>query len=44
MKMESGVASPVDGTIAEVLVKPGDAVDAGDVLMRFMKDGTCNVK
>jgi propionyl-CoA carboxylase alpha chain len=39
MKMESGVASPVDGTIAEVLVTQGDAVDAGDVLMRFMKTG-----
>ena len=39
MKMESGVASPVDGTIAGVLVTQGDAVDAGDVLMRFMKTG-----
>jgi biotin carboxyl carrier protein len=34
----------VDGTIAEVLVKPGDTVDAGDVLMRFMKAETCNIK
>ncbi|MBG0778504.1 MAG: acetyl-CoA carboxylase biotin carboxylase subunit [Desulfotignum balticum] len=40
MKMESGVASPVDGTIAEVLVTQGDAVDAGDVLVRFMKHHT----
>jgi propionyl-CoA carboxylase alpha chain len=44
MKMESGVASPVDGMIAEVLVKTGDAVDAGDVLMRFMKDEPCPIK
>ena len=36
--MESGVASPLDGMIAEVLVKKGEAVDAGDVLVRFMKD------
>jgi propionyl-CoA carboxylase alpha chain len=43
MKMESGVASPVDGTIAEVLVKTGDAIDAGDLLVRFMKEGICNI-
>jgi len=43
MKMESGVASPVDGTIAEVRVKQGDTVDAGDVLVRFMKDDTCRL-
>jgi biotin carboxyl carrier protein len=30
----------VDGTIAEVLVTQGDAVDAGDVLVRFMKHHT----
>jgi propionyl-CoA carboxylase alpha chain len=41
--MESGVASPVDGTIAEVLVKTGDAIDAGDLLVRFMKEGICNI-
>lgn len=34
------LASPVDGTIAEVLVTQGDAVDAGDMLVRFMKHHT----
>lgn len=35
MKMESGVASPLDGVIAEVLTEIGQAVEAGDVLVRF---------
>ncbi len=35
MKMESGVASPMDGVIAEVRVAGGQAVEAGDVLIRF---------
>jgi propionyl-CoA carboxylase alpha chain len=35
MKMESGVASPMDGLIAEVRVAGGQAVEAGDVLIRF---------
>ncbi|MFP4347539.1 MAG: acetyl-CoA carboxylase biotin carboxylase subunit [Thermodesulfobacteriota bacterium] len=35
MKMESGVASPVDGVIADVLVTVGQAVETGDVLVRF---------
>ena len=35
MKMESGVASPVDGVIMEVLAAAGQAVEAGDVLIRF---------
>ena len=35
MKMESGVASPLDGVIAEVLATVGQAVEAGDVLIRF---------
>ncbi len=35
MKMESGVASPCDGEVLEVLVQKGQAVDTGDVLMRF---------
>ncbi len=35
MKMESGVASPVDGVIAEVRVTGGQAVEAGEVLIRF---------
>ena len=35
MKMESGVASPVDGVIAEVRVKKGQAVEADETLIRF---------
>ncbi|MCL2789821.1 MAG: acetyl/propionyl/methylcrotonyl-CoA carboxylase subunit alpha [Desulfobulbus sp.] len=35
MKMESGVASPVDGIIAEVLVNKGQAVEADEVLIKF---------
>jgi propionyl-CoA carboxylase alpha chain len=39
MKMESGVASPVDGVIADVLVTVGQAVEAGEVLIRFLTQG-----
>ncbi len=35
MKMESGVASPIDGVVAEVLVQTGQAVEADDILIRF---------
>jgi acetyl/propionyl-CoA carboxylase alpha subunit len=42
MKMESGVASPVDGMIDEVFVAPGHAVEAGDVLVRFVTSQACN--
>ncbi len=35
MKMESGVASPCDGEVLEVLAEIGQAVDTGDILMRF---------
>ena len=35
MKMESGVASPVDGVIAEVRVKKGQAVEADETLIKF---------
>jgi len=35
MKMESDVASPVDGVVAEVLGTEGQAVEAGDELIRF---------
>jgi propionyl-CoA carboxylase alpha chain len=41
MKMESGVASPVDGMIDEVLVTPGHTVEAGDVLIRFVSSQAC---
>ena len=36
MKMESGVASPVDGVVADILVEAGQAVESGDVLVRFL--------
>ena len=35
MKMETGVASPADGVIEEILATPGQAVETGDVLIRF---------
>ncbi len=35
MKMETGVSSPCDGQITEVLVKTGQAVEAGDLLIKF---------
>jgi propionyl-CoA carboxylase alpha chain len=37
MKMESAVSSPADGHVETVLVKPGDAVESGQVLIRFKK-------
>ena len=36
MKMESGVASPVDAVVSDVLVEVGQAVESGDVLARFL--------
>jgi propionyl-CoA carboxylase alpha chain len=38
MKMETGVASPVDGVVADVLATVGKAVEAGDVLIRFAEN------
>ena len=35
MKMESGIASPRDGLVEEVLLKQGQAVETDDVLLRF---------
>jgi pyruvate carboxylase len=35
MKMETALHAEVDGTIAEVLVKPGDQIDSKDLLVRF---------
>jgi len=35
MKMESGVASPCDGEVLEILIEKGEAVDTGNILMRF---------
>jgi len=36
MKMESGVPSPMDGIVADICVKAGQAVEVGDILMKFM--------
>jgi oxaloacetate decarboxylase alpha subunit len=33
MKMETEVRSPADGTVSQVLVKEGDAVQVGDNLL-----------
>ncbi|MDT3707343.1 MAG: biotin/lipoyl-containing protein [Thiobacillus sp.] len=35
MKMETALHAEADGVIAEVLVKPGDQIDAKDLLIRF---------
>jgi propionyl-CoA carboxylase alpha chain len=35
MKLESGVASPVDGIVGEICVSAGQAVKADDILMKF---------
>ena len=35
MKMETAIHAEADGVIAEVLVKPGDQIDAKDLLVRF---------
>jgi propionyl-CoA carboxylase alpha chain len=35
MKMESGVASPVDGIVSDICVNTGQTVEVGDVLMNF---------
>jgi propionyl-CoA carboxylase alpha chain len=35
MKMEAAVPSPIDGVVADVLVKAGDAVETDQVLVRF---------
>jgi pyruvate carboxylase len=32
MKMETAITAPRDGSIGEVLVRPGQAVDAKDLL------------
>jgi pyruvate carboxylase len=35
MKMETAIHAEADGVIAEILVKPGDQIDAKDLLVRF---------
>ncbi|MBA4392532.1 MAG: acetyl/propionyl-CoA carboxylase subunit alpha [Desulfobacca sp.] len=38
MKMESFVASPCDGIVDQVSVRPGQAVETGEVLLTFKKE------
>ena len=42
MKMETGVASPIDGIVAEVHLTVGQPVEAGDMMVRFMKNETAD--
>ncbi len=35
MKMQTTIYAPCSGTIEELLVAAGDAVDAGDLLLRM---------
>jgi pyruvate carboxylase len=35
MKMETAIHAEAGGMVAEVLVKPGDQIDAKDLLVRF---------
>ena len=39
MKMEHQIVAPLDGTVAEVHVAPGDQVDTGQLLLH-VEDGT----
>jgi len=35
MKMQSTIHAPADGRVSEVLVSPGDQVEAKDLLLRL---------
>jgi pyruvate carboxylase len=35
MKMQTTIYAPCDGTIEELFVAAGDAVDAGDLLLKM---------
>ena len=35
MKRETAIHAEADGVVAEVTVKPGDQIDAKDLLVRF---------
>jgi len=35
MKMENAVSAPVDGIVERILVRPGQAVQRGDVLVEL---------
>jgi propionyl-CoA carboxylase alpha chain len=39
MKMESGIASPRDGYVEKILIKPGQAVETDDTLLTFANSG-----
>jgi biotin carboxyl carrier protein len=39
MKMETYIYAPRSGKVGEVFVKPGDAVQAGDSLIRYAEEG-----
>ena len=41
MKMESFVASPCDGEVDRISVRPGQAVETGEVLLTFKNDLSC---
>ena len=36
MKLESEVQSPIDGTVEEIFVEPGDSVTSEDALVRIV--------
>lgn len=38
MKMETALSAPRDARVAEILVQPGDQVEAGDLLLRLESD------
>jgi propionyl-CoA carboxylase alpha chain len=38
MKMETGVASPVDGVVSDICVSSGRNVEVGDILMKFDRE------
>ena len=35
MKMQTNLLAPADGTVAEVLVSVGEAVEAGDLMIKL---------
>ena len=40
MKMESGVSSPCDGEVNEILITKRQAVESGDILLTFKTEGS----
>ena len=43
MKMETSVAAPVSGKVKEVLVKPGQSVKSGELLIVIQPEETIEV-